>query len=680
MDKAQAKALADFVAEAEEILESLGDALEASREELEASGKVRPARINKIFRDMHSLKGLASMLGLEKITTLSHQLESFLDKIRMGKEHLSGGVFDLLSESRRILRNLVGEAGRGAEKTSIDAIMEKIELGISAAPAKPTGLSSRIDLDEKTLKAFTEYEEHRLNENIESDVSIFSIQVGFDFSDFDERLRSLTELLNETGEIISTLPVVDPTLTEGIHFRLIYGTEQSEKEVQDMLGGQQAEIRDLRIGSSAQSQTRAPEAPSPHDAGFDEEDSETDADAEEMKGLSDTVKVSIGKLDTVMGILGELNLVQTSLEVLQERVAGVTGQEELAREFRRHVRTMDKKVEELQRAIIDIRLVPIGQIFHRLSRTARKMAREAGKQVSIQLYGGETELDKVMIDELVAPLIHLIRNAIDHGLESAEVRAASGKPAEGMLMIIAYQEGNSISVEVTDDGRGLQLDEIREAAIQKGFIAATAQVSSEELMEVIYQPGFSSARKVTEVSGRGVGLDAVKAAAESMKGNVSVYSEPNKGTTFRLTVPITLAIVQSLIVSCCDQTYAVPIASILESFRISEKEVDWVNQREVYNLRGTTLPLLRLEDRFDLKRDGSKRPEHSFVVVARRGERMAGIVVDALLGEQETVMHPLGARLGNIPGVAGATEIGENQVVLVIDTASLLGVSESVRV
>jgi len=678
MDKSQAKALKDFVAEAEEILEALSEDLEAAQEQFESAGKVRPDRVNKIFREMHSLKGLASMLNLERITTLSHDLESLLDRVRMGKIKFSPAIFGLLDDSRKALRTLISDAGQGREGQEIGALLSRIAGGgeaaapVAAVPPEGAGLL----LDEATLKSLTEYEEHRLKENVEEGSHLFAIQVGFSFADFDVRLRALTESLSAIGEVISTLPVVDPTLTDGLHFRLLFGTTMDQARVEAEVSGVGGHVTDILPRSAAAVRpAESDRAPAPPE----EPRTSTEAEeADDVRGLSNSVKVAITKLDAVMGVVGELNLVRTSLERATGRLAAEHGGE-LAAEFARHLRSMNKKLDELQRAIIDIRMVPIGQIFTRLNRTARRLARQAGKEVSIQLFGGETELDKMMIDELVTPLVHLIRNSIDHGLEPVEERIRAGKKAEGTLAVSAYQKGNSIVIEVTDDGRGLPLQKIRDAAVRKGLVSPEAALTPEECMELIFLPGFSSADRVTEVSGRGVGLDAVKSAVEALKGSISLWSEPGKGTTFQITLPITLAIIQSLIVSCCGQSYAIPISSVVETFRLSEEEIDWVDQREVFRLRGATLPLLRLERRFALDR-GSERPTRHFVVVARRGERNAGIVVDELLGEQETTIHPIGAHLGRVPGIAGATEVGENQVILVIDTASLLAAGEAGRV
>ncbi len=675
VDKSQAKALQDFVVEAEEILESLAEDLEKAQEQHESAGKVRPDLLNKVFREMHSLKGLASMFNLERITTLSHDLESLLDKIRMGKIKASPRLFGLLNDSRVVLKTLVSEAPSGREKAPIELLLARIEGEVDGKPVASPAAPGGIALDEATLKSLTEYEEHRLKENIEEENHLFSVQVGFDFSDFDTRLRALSEHLSESGEVISTLPVADPNLPPGIHFRLLFGTRLSQAQVTSLVADVHGMVADL-MPAAASAPEQAP-AEEPGDQGVPEPH---EADSEDMRGISNTVKVDIEKLDTVMGIVGELNLVKNSLELLATNLRASGGQQELSQELLKQVRSMDKKLGELQRAIIDIRLVPIGQIFTRLNRTARRLARQAGKEVSVQLYGGETELDKMMMDALVTPLIHLIRNSIDHGLEPPEERLRAGKSAEGLLAISAYQKGNSIITEVTDDGRGLQVEKIRQAALKKGLADAKQALSAEECMELIFLPGFSSAETVTEVSGRGVGLDAVKADIQTLKGSIALWSEPGKGTTFQITLPITLAIIQSLIVRCCDQSFAIPISSVLETFRTSEAEVQRVDQKEVYNLRGVTLPLLRLEDRFRLTRAEERKGDRIYVVVARRGEKAAGIVVDELAGEQETVVHPIGQSLGAVPGVAGATEMGENQVILVIDTASLLSTVESVRV
>jgi two-component system chemotaxis sensor kinase CheA len=690
MDRPQEKAVKDFIAEAEEILESLSDDVEVAYEQFESLKKIKPDLLNKIFREMHSLKGLASMLQLDKITTLSHDMESLLDKTRMGKVKLGPDIFSVLDEARKALRQLIIEVSQGGEKLDTSLLLEKISNMIEGESKKQEPSRPKLKLPEETLKSLTEYEEHRLKENIEEGNRIYSVQVGFSFVDFDVRLKSLTELLNNSGEVISTLPVIDPDITEGIHFKLIYGTNLDENSVRKIVQGENGVVEDLlERGSSTPLQKEekkekvmaetAPSSKEIEEEPAKEEESVTE-EGEEIKGISNNVKVDIEKLDEVMGLVGELGLIKTSFEKISSILLDISELHDLWREMQRNIRSMDKKLDELQRSIIDIRMVPISQIFTRINRTARRLARQSGKEISIQMYGGETELDKRIMDGLVTPLVHLIRNSIDHGIESAKDRFKYGKSPEGLLVISAYHRGNAIVIEITDDGKGIDYEKIKDVAIKKGIVGEKDILSEQECLDLIFQPGFSSTDKVTEVSGRGVGLDVVKTTVEKMKGSISVWSEKGKGTTFQLILPITLAIIQSLIVKCAGQNYAIPISSVIESFRIKESDIEFVNKKEVYNLRGTTLPIVRLEERFKIKRDKQKENDSLFVVVAKKGEKSAGIVVDDLVGEQETVIHPIGKKLGNLPGVAGATEIGENQVILVIDTASLLSPLEVSRV
>ncbi|NMB99141.1 MAG: chemotaxis protein CheA, partial [Thermoanaerobaculaceae bacterium] len=515
MDKPQEKAIKDFISEAEEILESLSEDVEQAYEQFERSMKIKPDLVNKIFREMHSLKGLASMMSLEKITTVSHDMESLLDKVRMGKIKFSKEIFSILDETKKVLRNLVVDVGKGEEKTDPVPLLEKIAIAMGAEPVKAQPTQKTLKLSEETLKSLTEYEEHRLKENLEEGNKIYGIKVGFDFSDFDTRLRALTESLNNNGEVISTLPLVEPALPEGIHFRLLFGTELEQKAVEALVSPANGEVESL-IETSVAPQPDKKEAASKKEEISEEIDDKSQnveqeegqsfsEEAEDIKGISNSVKVDIAKLDEVMGLVGELGIIKSSFKKIAEAISGKSELEDLHRDLTRQLRSMEKKLEDLQRSIIDIRMVPIGQIFSKLNRTARRIARGFGKEVTIEMYGGETELDKRIMDELVTPLVHIIRNAIDHGLETSSERLKIGKPTEGLLSISAYHRGNAIVIEVTDDGRGLDYEKIRASAVKKGIVGESVVLSPEECLELIFQPGFSSSDKVTEVSGRGVG-------------------------------------------------------------------------------------------------------------------------------------------------------------------------------
>jgi two-component system chemotaxis sensor kinase CheA len=321
-------------------------------------------------------------------------------------------------------------------------------------------------------------------------------------------------------------------------------------------------------------------------------------------------------------------------------------------------------------------MVPVGQIYSKISRTVRKVAREVKKEIELVLRGEDTELDKMMVEELSDPLMHIIRNALDHGIETQEERARVGKPPVGRITLNAYQQGNSVVIDVRDDGRGIDPERIRKAAIERELVSEDDDIDAKRAFELLFTPGFSTAAAVSEISGRGVGLDVVKKNIQDLKGSIEIISEVGQGTTFRIMLPITLAIIQALVVRASDEQYAIPLTSVDESLRIYGKDIKTVERREVFNLRDVTIPLLRLSDAFG---GGGQAPSPVlqkdrkwFVVVTRSGDKTVGLLVDALVKQQEIVIKSIGQRLKTIPGIAGATVIGEGEIVLVIDAASLI--------
>ena len=602
------RARSEFTGEAEELLEELSRDIAA----FESQGtSARPELINKIFRDVHSLKGLAGMLGFGEISDLAHTLEDMLDRLRMGRVAINKTLMDLLYDSIEALSRLV--AGGTADTAALSA-----RIANMAAPKKEAAAPLDIALDEQTRKSLTEYEEHRLVENVRAGKQIYSIEMRFEFTDFDQKLRAITAKLNESGEVMSTLPSVDPAGT-GIGFRLLYGSALGDKAVEAI--ATDAKIKSLR--------TQAPR-----------EEEELS-----LRSASATVRVDIAKLDSLMNIIGELHT--------------LTGQLPKNRD-------VNRKLTELQKLAIDLRMVPVSQIYSKVSRSVRKLQRELGKDIDLVLRGEETELDKMLVEEISDPLMHIIRNALDHGIESPEERQAAGKDAKGRVTLTAYPQGNSVVIDVTDDGRGIDPEKIRRVAAQRG-IAQTA-----DPFELLFAPGFSTAAEVSEISGRGVGLDVVKKNIHDLKGGIVVLSEVGRGTTFRIVLPITLAIVQALIVRGAGQQFAIPLTSVAETLRIQAREIQTVEAREVLTLRELTLPLVRLGDAFALETDDDWPDRKMFIVVTRSGDKLAGVVVDAIVKQQEIVIKSIGERLARTPGIAGATEIGDGGIVLVIDVASLM--------
>ena len=652
------RAREEFTSEAEELLDTLSRDLV----DFESQGQnVRPELVNKIFREVHSLKGLAGMLGFGDISELSHSLEDMLDRLRMGKIGFSKELIDLLFDAVDGLNRLVIAINDPSLAALVDmtALTSRIHAVVTQQPQqKQEDVLGQLSIEEQALKSLTEYEEHRLLENVRAGKEILSVEVTFDFSDFDERLRVLTQSLSEAGEVISTLPALPTGNINGIAFRLLYGSMLNVAAVQAI--APDAVVSSLRKGPAAPARVEAPAA-----AEFVEEEVS-------LRSLSQTVRVDISRLDHVMNIVGELIIEKTQLEALTRAMTAQQARM-TSHELGKISRNLDRKLNELQKSVIEIRMVPVGQIYSKLSRTVRKLARELNKEIELVLRGEDTELDKMMVEELTDPLMHIIRNALDHGIEPAEERRASGKNPVGRVTLNAYQQGNSVVLDVTDDGRGIDPEKIRKVAVSRGLIGDKEVVDQQRATELMFTPGFSTATQVIEISGRGVGLVVVKRNIQELKGTIDVQTRVGEGTTFRISLPITLAIIQALIVDAGGEKFAIPLTSVEESLRIYSRDIRTVERREVFTLRDFTLPLLRLADAFHIDDHRDHGPDTKwFVVVTRAGEKIVGILVDALVRQQEVVIKSIGERLKTIPGIAGATEIGESEIVLVVDVGTLI--------
>ncbi len=586
MSKEDDRARDEFTGEAEELLETLSRDLV----ELESQGrKVRPEVINKIFREVHSLKGLAGMLGFGEISELSHSLEDMLDRLRMGKIEITKDLIDLLYDAVDSLNRLVigiNDSTMGG-LVDITGLTRRIHQLTTNQPRRAhEDPFADLTLDEQTKKSLTEYEEHRLLENVRARKHILAVEVRFDFSDFDEKLRALTATLGESGEVISTLPAIDSSGGSGIAFRLLYGSMLHEDAVAALVPeGQVVSLRKTESQS----------------AGGAREAIAVDAPEEDLslRSISQTVRVDISKLDHVMNIVGELIIEKTQLDSLTRSLHQGEALQQArltAHELTKIARNFDRKLNELQKSVIETRMVPVGQIYSKLSRTVRKVARELNKEIELVLRGEDTELDKVMVEELTDPLMHIIRNALDHGIEPAEERARKGKNPIGKVTLNAYQQGNSVVLDVTDDGRGIDPELVRKSAVKRNLIAQHDPFDQQRAYEMLFTPGFSTAAAVSEISGRGVGLDVVKKNLQDLKGSIDILSVPGEGATFRIMLPITLAIIQALIVRAAGEQFAIPLTSVEESLRIYSRDIRTVERREVFTLRDFTVPLLRLAD------------------------------------------------------------------------------------
>ncbi len=740
----QGKALAEFVAEATEILDTLGKDLLTLDER--RGQEVDPELINGIFRAAHSLKGLAGLFSQDRIARLAHATEDLLDRLRLGRLVLDDTVLDLLVETLDAFQALLVSASRGEDSSMLEARVEGLSerlarLGSPASEGEEDPLD-RLELDDQVRAVFTEYEEHRLRENVRRGVTLWRVRADFDLSDFDKGLAELNARLKPNGEIISTLPSAQPSSASGIAFDLIFGARVPSQELTQALEGTPAQISQLpvrppstvpaspgaaprptarvaaseppaapepratstrRSGSRKKSSRKSAPPPEPEVDGVpplpvaatptlrvqalaerESEEPEPPAEAApkgprvdfdtSLRSLTQTVRVDIRRLDGLMNTVGELLLIKANLQRIAEasRQEGALVLAKLwSQELARETRQLERKLDALQNGLLEARMVPVGQVFDKLARLVRRIAREAGKDLEFVISGGEVELDKLIVEELSDPLMHIIRNAIDHGVEPPEARVEAGKPRRATVSLRAEQKGNHVLIEVSDDGSGIDEHRVREVALRRGLITAdqAEEMNRRELLNLIFLPGFSTARSVSELSGRGVGLDVVKNNISNLSGIIDVWSERGKGTGFQLTLPLTLAIIRALVVGVSGRTYAVPLNSVLEILSVQPKDIRTVERREVLDLRGQTLPFTRLARVFGLP---EKNPGRHFVVVVGLAQERLGIAVDELFGQQDIVTKPLGGRLQAIRGISGATDLGNRRTVLVLDVAALV--------
>lgn len=710
----------EFLGEAEDIIDSLNSDLITIASSLTGGQKVDPSLLNNIFRAAHSLKGISGLFGFADLTNLAHTLENMLDRLRMGKIELCEEVLDLLFESMDMLRAVVASKAENAEPPPLKEVenltdrLENAEFG--KKQDQPEDALSCVGLE--ILSVLTEYEEHRLGENIREGMNIIKLRAAFDLATFDEDLTELQAVAKQNGEIITTLPSAEDSSDDKITFDVVVGTDQPLASIQEALAGRGIDISVLRQGTSAAAapaaQPAAPKARAekkhapkkPAAAPAPEDEAEEPAEQEmpaSLRTISQTVRVDISKLDNLMNIVGELVISKNNLAQLVERLRNIIGFNEVVMELIKNSRTMERKLSELQQGVLEVRMVPVGQIFDKLHRNVRKLARELDKDVEFQAEGGDTELDKLIIEDLADPLMHIIRNSMDHGIESKAERIQLGKPEKGMIRLRAFQRGNHVVIEIYDDGAGINLEKVRQAAIARGLIDPQADLRREELTEFLFSAGFSTADHVSEISGRGVGLDVVKANISALSGAINVESTPGEGSKFTITLPITLAIIQALIVEASRETFAIPLNSVQQGLMISPDDIQTIEGREVIELRGKTLPLIRLDKMFGLKReaagprdngDGDEPPpvreapgliedaradqgpgfedDSIYVVKVGIADRGLGIIVDKLWGRQDIVIKSVGEILKGIRGIAGATELGNQRTILVLDVMDLM--------
>ena len=613
--------LNDFLAEGSEMLE----ALDQHFVQLESDPN-NADLLNEIFRAMHSMKGSAGFLGFTNLVEVAHQGESLLNKLRQGEMEVSPFVIDIILEAVDAVKLLQEDIRDTGVDTHIDTsmIVTKLSLAIESAPIlAPTQGTSSSNSPEKA------------------------------------------ETLPGTSGAVPAEPETTPEPTSPEPESVQSQGDSPASSVSEPVVSQAAETQgglSEMLGKMKEVTSRTVQAAS----------KSTPGKAPGAKEEDQTVRVETRRLDHVMNLVGELVLGRNRLMKLGFGLEEQYENEPQVRELGATLAQLNLVTSDLQLAVMKTRMVPIRKVFAKFPRLVRDASNKLGKQVRLELKGEDTEVDKSVADELGDPLVHLVRNSMDHGLEPAVERLANGKDPEGYVRLAASQEGNSIVIRIEDDGRGLQVEKIKGKALEKGLVseADLTTMGPREMMNLIFLPGFSTAEQVSDLSGRGVGMDVVRTNISRMNGSIELDSEPGKGSLITIKLPLTVAIIQALMVEveCC--TFAIPLASVIEAVKVTKEEIKTINGQPVLNLRERILPLLNLAEKFQIPGDSSS--EECNVVVVAIGERRFGVVVDRLRAQEEVVIKSLGEFLSEVKGVAGATITGDGKVVLILDMADLV--------
>ena len=631
MDEMQ-ELLEDFLIEAFEMIEEMDQdlvELESNPDDLEL--------LNKIFRVAHTIKGSGSFLNFDKLTRLTHHMEAVLDRARKGELKITSEIMDVILESidamKAILEYIRDNGNDEAPEINIEPIVEKLDAitkgkSVSQTENKSESLKEdekvgNINLDEITLDNIDEMDLDSLSP------------------------EELDKILDKLVEDVNSAPKEETQ-----------ETEKNKSENKEERSKEKNEVSKVPQQSAAKTPSKQ---------------AQKNALKKHITTTEQTIRVDVKRLDELMNLIGELVLAKNRLIKIYNDVEERYEGEKFLDELNQVVSSISIVTTDLQIAVMKTRMLPIGKVFNKFPRLVRDLSRELGKKVKLIIEGEDTELDKSIIEEIGDPLVHMIRNSVDHGIEPPEERIKKGKPETGTVWLKAYNEGNMIVIEIKDDGKGMDPEKLKEIAIKKGIITPTEaeNMNDKEAFMLIFKPGFSTAAKVTNVSGRGVGMDVVKTNIEKLNGIIEVDSISGKGTTFKLKIPLTLAIIQALLVASQEDLFAVPLSNVIETVRIVEEDIYTVEGKSVLKLRDEVLPLVNMADIFEVEK--ILEPEkYLYVVILGLGASKVGLIVDRFIGQEEIVIKSLGEFLKGIPGIAGATIRGDGRVTLIVDVGTLM--------
>ena len=674
-----------FLDESHEHLQSLNEGLLRLEENMEEISVV-----NDIFRNAHTLKGMSATMGFAKIAELTHEMEDVLDLVRKEQLKLNEDIMDTLFKCLDSLEQMVDSVGNGEAEDVVDVsdLVAKLSSiskgtpppaaapaagGAAAAPAAGDasgGAGSDLGIDDIDLDVMKKAKDAGMN--------VFHVKVTLMESCVLKAARSVMVMhaLDEIGDVIKSIPPAEDLEQEKFErsFDIILATASDAEAVTNAVDTV-SEIEDIGVeeldpdalakpAEPAPAAPAAAAAPAPKKAAAPAKKEGAKAAAPKKQHQSQSVRVDIEKLDTLMNLMGELVINKVRLEQI--------GQTHRMSDLMETLEQMDRVTGDLQNIVMKVRMVPVSAVFNRFPRMVRDVSKELGKEINLTIEGEETELDRTVIDEIGDPIMHLLRNSLDHGVESPDAREAKGKPRVGEVGLIARHEGNNVVIMITDDGAGIDASKIRRKAVEKGMITQDEadRLDDADAVRLIFLPGFSTAEQITDISGRGVGMDVVRSKIEALSGHVDVETHIDEGSVFKIKLPLTLAIIQAMLVRVQEEMYAIPLTSIDSTVNIEPTDIQTIQNKEVIVLRGEIIPIVRMEEALQVPH--VKDSEELFVVVVHAGEAKAGIVVDNLIGQQEIVIKTLGNLFAGLKLFGGATVLGDGRVALILDVATMI--------
>jgi len=703
-----------YLLDSQEQIEKLGAGLLQLEKE---GGNI--ALINDLFRSAHSLKGASGTMGFTPIVALTHVAEDLLDHLRQGKMDVSLDMIDILLAVTDRVKAMLAQVEQRQEITIEfeDLVSSMRGLLNGDRPVEPKNSQTFQEETEDVVNfvpmnfSLTQSEYEKLSDAQSLGHGVYQVDVKLGPKTLMKAVRAVmaTQRIEGMGSVIKLMPSVeDLEVGDSEEFFMLVLCDEPREEIRREL----LEISELvdvvvhpypndveKEDDAIKDMTKDVEAPvgiasnvvpkveleekvvkpllsqnivvEPKGIGNAPVKTATEAKSGEGNTQVHTIRVDTARMDNLINLVGEMVITRTRLVQIGLDLKTQYSSDGTVNNLNEANVYLGRLMNDLQESVMRLRMVAIGTVFNRFPRLVRDLAKKTGKEIDLVLKGEDTELDKTVVEVIGDPLMHLIRNSVDHGIESPEERRAAGKPELGTITLNAYHEGNHIAILISDDGAGLDLNKIRQIAVSKGLVGEREELSERDIANLIFLPGFSTADVVTDISGRGVGMDVVKKALNSLGGMVDITTRKAKGSTFTIRLPLTLAIIQALLVEVGQEIYAVPLSSVLETLLVNREDIKTVGGLPMVQLRGNTLPLISLQEKFDLPTPETESSE-VYVVVVGFGDKALGLIVDELRGQQEVVIKSLGEFLNNLPGIAGATILGDGKVTLILDIGSLI--------